>query len=83
LIYKPEPEYSDEARQVKQQGIVTLWVVVGADGRTKRIEVVHSLGMGLDEKAVEAVRIWRFEPGMKDGHPVPTQVTVDVDFHLY
>jgi periplasmic protein TonB len=83
LIYKPEPEYSDEARQMKHQGIVTLSVVVGVDGRTKHIEVVHSLGMGLDEKAVEAVRIWRFEPGMKDGHPIPTQVTVDVDFHLF
>lgn len=83
VIYKLEPEYSDEARQLKHQGIVTLSVVVGVDGRTKHIEVVHSLGMGLDEKAMEAVRIWRFQPGMKDGHPVPTQVTVDVDFHLF
>ncbi len=83
LIYKPEPEYSDEAREMKYQGIVTLSVVVDTDGRTKRVEVVHSLGMGLDEKAVEAVRTWRFEPGMKEGHPVPTQVTVDVDFRLF
>jgi TonB family protein len=68
---------------VKHQGIVTLSVVVGVDGRIKHVEVVHSLGMGLDEKALEAVRTWRFEPGKKDGHPVPVQVTVDVDFRLY
>jgi periplasmic protein TonB len=68
--YAPDPEYSDEARQAKYQGTVLLWLVVGADGRPRDIRVQRSLGMGLDEKAIEAVQRWRFEPSMKDGHPV-------------
>jgi TonB family protein len=57
--------------------------VVGVDGRPSNIHVQSSLGMGLDEKAIEAVKNWRFEPAMKDGHPVPVQIAVEVDFHLY
>jgi outer membrane biosynthesis protein TonB len=44
---------------------------------------VNSLGMGLDEKAIETVKTWRFEPGLKDGHPVNVEMAVEVDFHLY
>jgi TonB family protein len=82
-IYSPEPEFSDEARRVKFQGIVTLLAVIGPDGRPKNLLVARSLGMGLDEKAIEAVRNWRFEPGRKDGRPVAVQIEVEVDFHLY
>jgi TonB family protein len=82
-IYDPDPEYSEEARKAKYQGVVVLWVVVGADGSAKDIHVSRSLGMGLDEKAIEAVRRWRFEPGMKDGRPVAVQLNIEVTFHLY
>jgi periplasmic protein TonB len=82
-IYDPDPEYSEEARQAKFQGTVLLWVVVGPDGRPRDIRVQRSLGMGLDEKAIEAVRQWRFEPSMKDGHPVAVQVNIEVSFRLY
>jgi periplasmic protein TonB len=82
-IYSPEPDYSDEARAAKYQGMVTLAMVVRPDGRPASLRVVRSLGMGLDEKALEAVRVWRFEPGRKDGRPVPVQIEVEVDFRLY
>src|SRR5437660_1710655 len=83
VIYQPEPEFSEEARKAKFQGICTLALVVGADGRPSQIRVQSSLGMGLDEKAIEAVKNWKFEPAMKDGHPVPVAIAVEVDFHLY
>jgi periplasmic protein TonB len=82
-IYAPEPEFSEEARKAKYQGVCTLSVVVRADGTPSDIRVLGSLGMGLDEKAIEKVKTWKFEPGMKDGHPVATIIAVEVDFHLY
>jgi periplasmic protein TonB len=82
-IYSPDPEFSEEARKAKYQGTCTLMIVVSADGKPTNIRVVNSLGMGLDEKAIETVRTWRFEPGMKDGHPVNVEMAVEVDFHLY
>lgn len=82
-IYDPDPEYSEEARKAKFQGTVILWVVIGPDGRPHDIKVSRSLGMGLDQKAIEAVRKWRFQPAMKDGQPVAVQVNIEVNFHLY
>ena len=82
-IYDPDPEYSEEARLAKYQGSVLLWVVVGTDGRPHEMRVQRSLGMGLDEKAMEAVRGWRFSPGMKDGVPVAVQMNVEVTFRLF
>ena len=82
-IYDPEPEYSEEARKLKQQGTVLLSLVVDQQGRARDIHVVRTLGMGLDEKAIEAVKKWKFEPGQKDGLPVAVQVNVEVNFHLY
>jgi TonB family protein len=83
LIYSPDPEFSEEARKAKYQGTVTLWVRVGADGRVHEVHVQRSLGMGLDEKAIEAVKTWRFEPSRKDGQPVDVEVNVEVNFRLY
>ncbi|HEV2396713.1 MAG TPA: energy transducer TonB [Candidatus Sulfotelmatobacter sp.] len=83
VIYAPEPEFSEEARKTKHQGTAVLWLIVGTDGRPRDISVLQSLGMGLDEKAIEALRHWRFEPGHKDGIPVAVQVNVEVNFHLY
>jgi protein TonB len=83
LIYGPDPEFSEEARKAKYQGTVVLWMIVGPDGRTHEVRVQRSLGMGLDEKAIAAVRIWRFEPARKNGQPVAVQVNVEVNFQLY
>jgi periplasmic protein TonB len=82
-LYSPDPEYSEEARKAKYQGVVVLWVVVGPDGKPHEIRVQRQLGMGLDEKAIEAVRQWQFEPAKKDGQAVAVQINVEVNFRLY
>jgi len=82
-IYSPEPEFSDEARKAKYQGIVTLSAVIGVDGRARDLRLLRTLGMGLDQKAIDAVKTWRFKPGMKDGQPVPVQIDIEVVFNLY
>jgi periplasmic protein TonB len=83
VIFNPEPSFSDEARKAKAQGIVLLLLVVGKDGHPYDIRVRQSLGMGLDEKAIEAVNRWRFRPATLNGQPVATKIAVQVDFHLY
>ncbi len=82
-LYTPDPEYSEEARKAKYQGTVVLWMVVGADGRPQQIRVQRALGMGLDEKAIEAVRQWKFEPAKLNGQAVPVEINVEVNFRLY
>jgi len=82
-IYAPDPEYSEEARKAKYQGTCVLWLVVGPDGKPRDIKVARTLGLGLDEKAIEAVKQWKFEPAMKDGKPVAVQINVEVSFRLY
>jgi TonB family protein len=82
LVYKKEPEYSEEARKAKYQGTVTLYVEVDPSGKAVNIRVLHSLGLGLDEKAIEAVKQWKFKPGMKDGKPVTVQASIEVNFRL-
>jgi protein TonB len=82
-IYDPDPDYSEEARKAHYQGSVILNVIVDASGHPKDIHIQRSLGMGLDEKAIAAVKTWRFQPALKDGHPVAVQMSVEVNFHLY
>lgn len=82
-LYKPEPEYTDEARKVRMQGVVTLWAVVNEQGGVEQVRVYRGLGFGLDERAITAVRTWRFQPATKDGRPIAVQVYVDVDFRLF
>jgi periplasmic protein TonB len=82
-VYAPDPEYSEEARKAKYQGTVVLWIVVGPDGRVHDMRVSRALGLGLDEKALEAVKQWRFEPARKDGQAVAVQVNIEVNFRLY
>lgn len=82
-IFTPEPEYSEEARKAKYQGTCVLWLIVDRDGKTRDIRVGRALGLGLDEKAIEAVKQWKFEPAIKDGKPVSVQVNVEVSFRLY
>ncbi len=82
-VYAPDPEYSEEARKAKYQGTCVLWLIVGPDGHPRDIKVARTLGLGLDEKAIEAVKTWKFEPAMKDGKPVAVQINVEVSFRLY
>lgn len=82
-IYDPDPDYSDEARKAKYQGSVILWVVIDSRGIPQNIRLQRSLGMGLDEKAIEAVSKWKFAPALKDGKPVAVQVNIEVTFRLY
>ena len=82
LLHKIDPEYSEEARKAKHQGTVELYVEIEPDGKAHKILVRRSLGLGLDEKAIEAVRLWRFKPGLKDGRPVTVGAFVSVNFRL-
>jgi TonB family protein len=82
VIHKVEPEYSEEARQRKFQGTVILFIVVDAEGKPRDLRVIRPLGLGLDQKAIEAVEKWKFKPGMKDGKPVAVQATIEVNFRL-
>jgi TonB family protein len=82
LIDKTEPEYTEEARHAKYQGTVLLRVEIDPTGMATNIKVQRGLGLGLDQKAVEAVRKWRFKPGTKDGNPVTVEATIEVNFRL-
>ena len=82
-IYKVEPEFSDEARRAKLSGnvLVNLWV--DQSGRATHVRVLQGLGMGLDEKAIDAVRQFRFKPAMENGKPVTVELNIEVGFHIY
>ncbi len=82
-IVTPEAEFSDEARRQKYQGICLVALIVDAHGFPQNVHAVQHLGMGLDEKAMEAIRNYRFRPAMKDGKPVASTITVEVDFRLF
>lgn len=81
-IVTPDPEYTEEARRAKTQGTCTLWLIVDAAGNPRDIRVVRGLGFGLDAKAMEAVKRWRFDPALKDGKPVSVQISIEVEFKL-
>ena len=82
--YCPYPTYTDEARQAKVQGNVTMQVLVGTDGRASQIRVVKGIGMGLDDRAIEAVRAWRFVPAQDASrHPISYWVTIEAVFRLF
>ena len=82
--YCPDPQYTDEAREAKLQGTVTLQVLVGTDGRASQIRIVRAIGLGLDDRAVQSVRGWRFVPAHDAFHrPVPAWVTVEAVFRLF
>jgi periplasmic protein TonB len=82
-LYCPEPQYSEDARKAKYQGTVVLQVIIQPDGHATDIRVVKSPGLGLDAKAVEAVRTWRFKPALgPNGKPVATLTPIEVTFRL-
>jgi TonB family protein len=82
LVHKVEPEYTEAARKVRYQGTVSFEAIIGADGRVKRLRLRHAIGLGLDEKAEQAVLQWRFLPGTKDGVPVDVIAQIEVSFRL-
>jgi TonB family protein len=80
VIFKIDPEYSEEALRERYSGAVMLTVVVDTEGRALDIHIVKSLGRGLDEKAIEAVEKWKFKPGMRGGQAVNVRATIEVNF---
>jgi protein TonB len=83
-VYCPDPQYTDEAREAKLQGTVTLEVLVGADGRASQIRIVKGIGLGLDERAEQAIRGWKFVLAHDASRRiVPAWVTVEAVFRLF
>jgi len=82
-VDSPAPEYSDEGRRAKLEGSMVVWLVADPTGTAHDLQIQRPLGLGLDEKAVERISTWQFEPGKKDGQPVAVKINVDVSFHLY
>jgi TonB family protein len=82
VVYKVEPEYSEEARRAKFQGTVIISVLIDVSGHAGSMRVVRPLGLELDEKAMEAINLWRFKPATKDGKPVIVTSVIEVNFRL-
>jgi protein TonB len=83
LIYSPEPEFSEEARKAKFSGDVQVYLIVDEHGMPTHVRVARGVGMGLDEKAVEAVRQYRFKPATQNGRPVKVDMYIDVNFQIF
>jgi TonB family protein len=83
ILIDATPEFTDEARRAKYQGVCIVSLIVDAHGMPQNVRVVRPLGMGLDEKAVEAAKKFRFKPAMKNGVPVPVTINIEVNFRLY
>ena len=83
VIYSVDPEFSDEARRAKYQGICVVSLIVDAQGNPQEIRIARALGMGLDEKAIEAVKQYKFKPAYYQGHPVPVMINIEVNFRIY
>ncbi|HEV2178283.1 MAG TPA: TonB family protein [Terriglobia bacterium] len=83
VIYSPQPSYSEEARKAKRSATELLSIVVDSKGSVADVELVKPVGMGLDEKAIEAVKTWKFKPALKKGMPVAARLLVEVSFKLY
>ena len=83
MIYQPEPEFSEQARKAKFQGYVVLMIEIGTDGLAHNLRIVESPGLGLEEKAIEAVQRWRFRPAMRGNTPILRTARVEVFFHIF
>jgi protein TonB len=83
LIFSVDPEFSEEARKAKAAGnvLVNLWV--DTNGNPSHVHVIRGVGMGLDEKAMEAVRQYKFRPAMENGKPVLVELNVEVNFQIF
>lgn len=83
VIYQVDPEFSEEARKAKFSGNVQVYLIVDAQGNPSHVRVVRGVGMGLDEKAVEAVRQYKFKPALQNGKPVAVDLYIDVNFQIF
>ena len=83
VISQTDPEFSEPARRAKYQGTSVFMLIVDKTGEPRDIRVLQPLGAGLDQKAVQTISKWRFDPAQKDGQPVDVEIAVEVDFHLY
>jgi protein TonB len=83
VLFAPEPEFSEEARKAKVAGNVLVYLQVDTSGHPTHVHVLRGIGLGLDEKAVEAVRQYKFKPAMENGHPVPVEMNVEVNFQIF
>jgi protein TonB len=83
VIYQVEPEFSEEARKAKFMGVVLVNLIVDPQGRPQNVHVIRGVGMGLDGKAVDAVKLYRFKPAMEAGKPVAVELNVEVNFQIF
>jgi len=83
IIYEPEPEFSPEATAAKFMGVVSVSLIVDKDGKPQNVHVKHGVGMGLDQKAVEAVNKYRFRPATENGKPVAVYLNIEVNFEIF
>jgi len=83
VVHSVQPEFTEDARQANFQGSASIELIVDQQGNPQNIRIVRHLGMGLDQKAVEAVRQYKFRPALYQGHPVAVQIVIDVSFHLH
>ena len=83
LTYSVDAEFSKKAKDAKHQGVSVVSLVVDAHGMPQHVHTTRKLGMGLDEKAIEAVRQYRFKPAMHEGKPVAVVISIEVNFHIY
>jgi protein TonB len=83
VLYEPEAQFSEEARKAKVSGNVLVYFQVDPTGKPTHIRVIRGIGMGLDEKAVEAVSQYKFKPAMENGKPVTVEMNIEVNFNIY
>lgn len=83
VLHMEDARFSIAARKLRYSGKTDIKVIVGVDGRIRRVEIVKPLGLGLDEAAVAAVEQYTFAPATQDGNPVPVEVTIEIAFHIY
>jgi len=81
-VFAPDPQYPEDASGTRYEGTCVVGTIIGTDGRTHDTKVARGLGHGLDEKAIEAVNTWRFEPATNEGKPVAVQVYVKVTYRV-
>jgi protein TonB len=82
LIHYVEPAFSDFSKEAFVEGTVRILTVVTSEGIPTELKVTGSLNSDEDRTALDAVKQWRFQPGLKNGQPVNVRVTVEVEFHL-
>ena len=83
VVYAPNPAYSEAARQAKFQGTGIVGLVLGPDGIPRDVWIIRGLGMGLDERSIEVVKKWKFQPAAKDESPVAVFLSVETSFRLH